>query len=114
MGSWPQEALGKQGSGLECASNLLNHREPVFPVPALGLGFPMVVVELLLVLVVRLPCVVLHPPGGKLSQAGPLQGLREGSTRAISSHGRSWVKKSQPFIPPGLSQTAWHTSRGRA
>lgn len=44
--SWPQEALGKQGSGPRSASHLLTHDvEPVLPVSALGLAFLMVMVE---------------------------------------------------------------------
>lgn len=79
---------GPRKTGLKFASSLLNRREPVFPVPALGLGFPLVVVELLLVLMVHPPYLLLHPPG-KLSQASPLQRLCEGNTRGMSSPERA-------------------------
>lgn len=62
---------GPWKTGLQCASNLLSHGEPVFPVAALGLG-------VLRVLWAHLSSPA-PPPPVKLSQAGPLQRLREGN-----------------------------------
>lgn len=83
----------------------------MFPVPAPGLGFPVVVEELLLVLRVRLLHLLLHPTPtrGKLSEAATLQRLCEGSTRGIFFPWKELGKEEQ-FVhsPRAVSDSLAH------